>query len=191
ERIAVHRRYGEVLEGDPAAHQELAHHWYAAHDETRALSAAWRAAADAGQSLAYAEQLRMLTRVLELWDRAGDAAASLGPSRADVMEQAVAAADQAGEHERGEALATAALGEVGPGQDPVRAARLLQRRSRMRRHLGRDGDLADLRDAVRLVPVGHPAHASFLAGLSSRLMDIPLPEEARAVAGEALALARR
>src|SRR5262249_26414095 len=77
ERIAVHRRYGEVLEGDPAAHQELAHHWYAAHDETRALSAAWRAAADAGQSLAYAEQLRMLTRVLELWDRAGDAAASL------------------------------------------------------------------------------------------------------------------
>ncbi len=196
ERIVVHNRYGAVLDGDGAAHdgaahRELAHHWYAARDAPRALAAAWRAAAEAERALAYTEQLHMLDRILELWNQVPDAGERTGLDRTAVVEQAVAAADRAGEHERGECLATAALGEIDPGRQPVRAARLLQRRSRMRRHVGCDGDVADLREAVRLVPAGHPARASFLAALSSRLMEIPLAEEAHATAAEALTLARR
>jgi DNA-binding CsgD family transcriptional regulator len=191
ERITLHARYGNVLDNDQAAHRELARHWYAARDAPRALAAAWRAAAEAKRALAYTEQLHMLDRVLELWSKVPDAAERTGLDRTAVVEQAVAAADRAGEHERGECLATAALGGIDPDREPVRAARLLQQRSRMRRHLGCDGDVADLREAVRLVPAGHPARASLLAALSSRLMEVPLAEEAHAAAAQALGLARR
>jgi len=191
ERIALHTRYGEALEGDATALPELAHHWYAAHDGARALAAAWRAAVDAGRSLAYAEQLRMLTRVLELWDAVPDAAERIGADRATVLHGAVGAAHWAGEHERSEVLATAALRAVDQETDPARAAGLLHLRSVARWHLGREDDLTDLREAVRIAPVDDPARAPVLVALASRLMQIPRHDEARAVAEEALALARR
>jgi DNA-binding CsgD family transcriptional regulator len=191
ERVMLHRRYGEVLDGDPAARQELAHHWYAAGDFRRALPAAWRAADDAQRSLAYAEQLGMLTRVLDLWDRTPDAARLIGTDRIDVLEMAVDAADRAGEHRNGEMLATAALDAVSAELDPVRTARLLHTRSVMRWHMGRRDDLADLRDAVSIAPADHPVRAAALAALALRLLMIPRHEEARTVAEEALTVARR
>ena len=68
----LHCRFAEAIGSDPAlvppgrAAAEQAHHWYAAHDLARALASAWQAAAESGQALAYAEQLAMLSRVLEL-----------------------------------------------------------------------------------------------------------------------------
>ena len=47
--------------------------------------------------MAHAEQLRMLDRVLELWDRVPDAAARIGADHARVLEEAVEAAVDAGE----------------------------------------------------------------------------------------------
>jgi DNA-binding CsgD family transcriptional regulator len=190
ERIELHTRYGDALEGDEDALLELAHHRYAAQDRRRALVAACRAADHARRSLAYAEQLRMLRRVLELWDTVPDAATWAGTDRTAVLELAVEAADRAGEHETGEALATAALAALDAQAEPARAARLLHRRSGMRWQLSRENDLTDLREAVRLAPAGQPVRAVVLAALASRLMMIPRHEEARAAAEEALAAAR-
>ena len=76
----LHSRFAQAINADPAlvppgrAAVEQAHHWYAAHDAARALVSAWQAAAEAGRALAYAEQLAMLSRVLELWEQVPDAA---------------------------------------------------------------------------------------------------------------------
>src|SRR5215471_19029042 len=88
ERGQLHGRFAEAIDGDPSlvppgrAAVELAHHWYEAHDLSRALVSAWQAAADSGQALAYAEQLVMLSRVLELWEQVPDAAQRTGADHA-------------------------------------------------------------------------------------------------------------
>jgi DNA-binding CsgD family transcriptional regulator len=194
ERASAHRRYAQALASDPALADnhgaaELAFHWHAAGDAGRALEAAWRAADDAGARLAYAERLDMLERVLELWARVPDAAGSIGCDRPAVLDAAVAAASDSGEHERGMALATAALAEA--EADPVRAARLLTRRAVMFAALGRAGDLDDLNTAVRLAPHDHPVRATALCALAHRLLSVPRSDEAERAAAEALDIARR
>ena len=210
ERAAAHRRYAQALAADKAASQaagkavgkaagqaaELAFHWHAAGDAPQALAAAWRAAGDAGARLAYAERLDMLERVTELWARVPDAARSIGCDRPEVLDAAVAAAVDAGEHERGVALATAALTEAEaalaePGGDPVRTARLLEQRAVMLAGLGRSGDLDDLNQAVRVAPAGHPVRAAVLCTLANRLLAVPRGDEAEEAAAEALDIARR
>ena len=69
ERAPLHLRYAGILEADPSltspgrAAVESAHHWYASKRRpAMALTAAWRAAAEALASLAYAERLHMLLR---------------------------------------------------------------------------------------------------------------------------------
>ncbi len=105
---------------------EEAHHWYHAHDTTWALISAWQAAAVAEHALAHAEQLALLTRVLELWDKVPDAADRIGASHLAVLERATAAADEAEENERGIAFASAALKEIDPAAEPARTALLLE-----------------------------------------------------------------
>jgi DNA-binding CsgD family transcriptional regulator len=195
ERVRTHLRFAEALEANPAlapdgrAAAELAHHWYAARDLPHALNAAWRAAAEAEASLAYSEQLHMLSRVLEIWPLVNAAADRVGSSRLGVLERAAHAAWLAGEPELGVTLATSALSEL--DDQPARAARMLELRSSMRQALGRDGDLEDLREAIRLVPVDDPSRARVLAALAARLLDVPQHDEAQLVAEEALELARR
>nr|WP_221354602.1 AAA family ATPase [Streptomyces sp. REN17] len=76
ERARLHRRYAEALEADPSLvpaeehAARLAGHWYHAHDAAKALPAVLDAAAAARRRHAYAEQLRLLERAMELWDRA-------------------------------------------------------------------------------------------------------------------------
>src|SRR5690606_33130404 len=74
----LHARYAEVLDRKPElmlrGAAAAAHHWYAAHEQERAFSAYLRAAAEARDSYAHAETLRMLERVLELWHRMPDPA---------------------------------------------------------------------------------------------------------------------
>ncbi|MFG1699409.1 AAA family ATPase [Nonomuraea sp. NPDC049309] len=166
ERIRLHTRYAEALERDlsilpaPRGAIELAHHWHLAHDSTWALVSAWRAAAAARKSTAYDEQLRMLSRVLELWDQVPDAAERIGADRLDVLRQTAVVAHLAGEFERAIALAGAALDDLArdPGleADPVRAVTLLRQRGHARYDLGRPGFLDDLRRAAELVPDDRP-----------------------------------
>lgn len=107
ERTRLHTRFAEALERDlailpaPRGAIELAHHWHAAHDALWALVSAWRAAAVARKSAAYGEQLRMLDRVLELWERVPDAAERIETDHADVMRQTITVAHLAGEFEHG------------------------------------------------------------------------------------------
>src|SRR5262249_40871146 len=95
ERGQVHSRFAEVIAADPAlvmpgrAAAEQAWHWSAAHDAPRALVSAWQAAGQADRSLAYAEQLAMLSRVLELGEQVPDATGRTGADHVAVLEEAV------------------------------------------------------------------------------------------------------
>ena len=107
---------------------EMAHHWHSAHDSVWALIGAWQAAAQAGRAVAPAERLSLLARVLELWDQVPDAAERIGADHVRVLEEATCAAQEAGEFERGIALASSALKELDPAAEPIRVAQLLETR---------------------------------------------------------------
>ena len=166
---------------------ELAFHWHAAGDAGRALEAAWQAADDPGARLAYAERLDMLERVIELWAQVPDAARRIGCGRPAVLDAAVAAAVEAGEDERGVALATAALAEA--EGDPVRTAWLLWQRAMMLAGLGRVG-LDDLDAAVRIAPPGHLGRAAILCARANRWLMDSRSDEAEEAAAEALDIGR-
>jgi ATP/maltotriose-dependent transcriptional regulator MalT len=197
-KTRLHARLAETLAGDPSlvppgrAVIEQAHHWYAAHDIPRALASAWQAAAAAGRSLAYAEKLAMLARILDLWDKLPDAAQVVEASHVSVLEAAAAAASAAGEDERGIGFATAALNEIDAAEEPVRAALMLKTRAELRLHLGLAEGIDDLRQALRLVPAGAPgaARGQVLSWLATWLSALG-GSEARAAAEEALQLSRQ
>ena len=198
ERTRLHTRFAEAIGSDPRlvgpgrAATEQAYHWYHAHDIACALISAWHAADDARRVLASAEQLNLLSRVLELWDQVPDAAQRIGASHLAVLEQAAEAAEDAEDNERGIAYAAAALREVDAHAEPERSARLLQTRGHLKCHLGRDDGYADLRAALELVPAERAgaARAGVLLTLAGHLPD-PHGPEARAATEEALALAQR
>jgi DNA-binding CsgD family transcriptional regulator/tetratricopeptide (TPR) repeat protein len=198
ERTRLHTRFAEALGSDAALVApgrgliEQAHHWYHAHDTGWALVSAWQAAAAAGHALAHAEQLTLLARVLELWDKVPDAAERIGASQLDVLEQAAAAAEGAEEPERGIAFASAALKEIDPAAEPVRAALLLETRATLGKLSGRGDPAMDLRAALELVPagLGDAARARVLV-TEARYLAEPHGPEGRIAAEEALTLAQR
>ena len=198
DRTRLHTRFAEALLADtglvPAGRAviEQAHHWYAAHDTTMALVSGWRAAGQAGRALAHAEQLTLLARVLELWDKVPDAEQRIRASQLTVLEHAAGVAKTAGEYQRGAAFASAALTEIDPAAEPVRAALLLETRALLRRRSGADDVLADMQAALDLVPAGvaDAARARVLVGIAS-LARRPGGSRASEAAGEALALARQ
>jgi ATP/maltotriose-dependent transcriptional regulator MalT len=161
----LHSRFAEAIAADPAlvppgrAAAEQAYHWYAAHDTARALTSAWAAAAEFGHALAHAEQLAMLSRVLELWDQVPGAGQRIGTSRLAVLEAAIRVAELAGEYDRGVMLAKAGLMEIDIDAEPVRAALLYEARGNLNYLLGRPGYSDDLRTAARLVPADPPTPA--------------------------------
>ncbi len=111
EHTRLHHRFAGALAADPslalpgrAAFQQ-AEHWHHAHDPARELTGAWAAAAEAGRLLACAEQLAMLTRVLELWPCVPAASDLTGAAQGDVQRQAAAAAQAAGHLHLSTALA--------------------------------------------------------------------------------------
>ncbi|MCP2307690.1 helix-turn-helix transcriptional regulator [Kitasatospora paracochleata] len=154
ERHRINRRYATVLEAAPdlvrreACAARLANYWYCAHDPERALPAALEAAGQARRRNAFAEQLRMLERVLDLWDQVaeevraapvrpadraetypscgcpGDAhdPSCSGLQLVDVLAEAVVAARNSGDWDRALALVRRALELVDEEQHPMRAA---------------------------------------------------------------------
>jgi DNA-binding CsgD family transcriptional regulator len=195
ERIGLHVRYAGALAEDPALRPgrralSLAHHWFAAHDITRALVSAWDAVAETRAGLAYAEALRMASRVLELWERVPDAAALIGASRGEVLQEAVDLASLSGEAKLGIRLATAALEEV---TDPERAAYLLRRRGTLAMELGRNDGMDDLRAAADRAPADPPnaERARALAALAMQFGSVrAMDGVADQIIKEGLAIAR-
>ncbi|MFC5748663.1 helix-turn-helix transcriptional regulator [Actinomadura rugatobispora] len=200
EHTRLHTRYAQALEGEPGLVParrlwvELSHHWLSAHDATWALVSAWRAAGEARKALAYAEQLAMLWRVLELWERVPDAPDRIGAAHLDVLEQAAIAADLAGEFDRGIKLATSALKATGTGEGtgPRRAA-LLELRGRMRHQMALPGFVEDLQEAVRCIPPDPPTElrARTLSTLATYVRLTTDIEVARRAAAESLEIAQR
>ena len=198
ELARLHARYAAAIEADPhlvaagRAPAELAHHWYAAHDNPRALTAA-RIAADAAHGrYAYAEQARLLERVLELWEQVDDAQEVLGIDHLALIEETLAAAYSAGDYHRALSLTRVGLDEVDEDAEPSRAARLLERRGKLLGHVGESDGLAELRRAYELAvrQTDDPGRAGLLADVAyhiSRLDPVEgakLAEEARRVADE-------
>ncbi|RZU77351.1 putative ATPase [Micromonospora kangleipakensis] len=198
EHARLHARYAAAIEAQPhlvaagRAPAEIAHHWYAAHDHPRALVAARAAACAAADRYAYAEQSRLLERVLELWELVPDAADRLGMDHLRVLEETLSAATTAGDSSRAVTLTRAALAEVDTAAEPLRAARLLDRRGRLLALLGKSDGTAELREAHRLaagVPDG-PERVGLLADIAAHLAKID-PAQAASVAAEAMAAAER
>jgi predicted ATPase/DNA-binding CsgD family transcriptional regulator len=193
----LHSRFAEAIDAAPGlvppgrAAVEMAHHWHSAHDSVWALIAAWQAAAQAGRAVAAAERLSLLARVLELWDQVPDAAERIGADHALVLEEAVSAAYDVGDFERGIALATSALKELDPATEPVRVAELLRNRSHFRTKLGRKDFGQDLEVALAYVPadVAPATRVDILLALARCAPHLVNKE--RSYAEEALAVARQ
>jgi predicted ATPase/DNA-binding CsgD family transcriptional regulator len=190
----LHGRFAEAIDDDPSlvppgrAAIEMAHHWHSAHDSVWALIGAWRAAAQAGRAVAPAERLSLLARVLELWDQVPDAAERIGADHARVLEEATSAAQEAGEFERGVALANSALAELDPAAEPVRVAQLLETRGHFKKNLGRKEYLDDFSAALEIVP--HDARAARISILLAAARCVAVAAMERCYAEEALSLAR-
>ncbi|MFE0463275.1 AAA family ATPase [Kitasatospora sp. NPDC058965] len=183
ERTRINRRFATVLEADPAlVHGDerparLANYWYHAHDPARALPTALEAARAARRRNAFAEQLSLLERAIELWDevpddtlrdtlRPHDWAETYPPCccdpgscdpdcdrlrLVDVLAEAVVAARRSGDRDRGLSLAKRALKLVDEAENPLRAAWFRMNRARMLGHLNRRGGDEELGHALRLV----------------------------------------
>ncbi len=198
EHAAVHTRFARAIDEDPAlvppgrADIEKAHHWYSAHNTTGALAGSWRASVQASNAVAHAERLMLLDRVLELWEQVPDAAAQIGADHVRVLEEAAAAAKDAGEHQRGLAFAELALAELdeasraGPGRPAAAGAVRVPEGGRPVPDRG-----ADLHRALALVPEGvsPSARTELLLAAAHCGIDTDGPQY-RAWAVDALRLAR-
>ncbi|MFE9373736.1 ATP-binding protein [Streptomyces sp. NPDC006711] len=182
ERARLHARYAQALRahGAPA---ELAAHARAAGDRALALSATHLAAGQAHRSYAYAEQVRLLGVVLDLWDPE----VQLGADRIDVLTDAAEACMLSGDYALGIEYADAALAAVDERHEPERTALLLEHRGRLRHRLGGTGT-ADWERALDLLPPGGLQRGRLLGVLAMGLL--PEIERARAPFDEALAIGR-
>jgi len=197
EHAAVHTRFARAIDADPAlvpqgrADIEKSHHWYSAHNTTGALAGSWRASVQASNAVAHAERLMLLDRVLELWEQVPDASAQIGADHVRVLEEAAAAAGDAGEPHRGLAFVELALTELDEATEPVRFALLLRRRFSFRKDLGLARSEADLRRGLALVPedVSQSARTELLLAVGHCGIDTDGPQY-RVWAADALRLAR-
>jgi DNA-binding NarL/FixJ family response regulator len=197
EHSQVHTRFALAIGAEPAlvsdgrAEIEKAHHWYRAHNTPEALTGAWQASVQASRTVAHAERLALLARVLDLWDQVPDAAKRIGADHVRVLEEAVMASRDAGMEQRGLAFAESALAELDSDAAPVRVAMLLRQRHIIRRDLGLPGGMEDLDRALCLVPeeVSGRERIELLLVAAGCNGDPPGPQY-RAWAEEALRLAR-
>jgi predicted ATPase/DNA-binding CsgD family transcriptional regulator len=196
EHTRLHARYAAAIEARPElvgaerAPSEIAHHWYQAHDHSHALTAALPAAAAAQQRYAYAEQSRLLDRVLALWDQVPDAAERTKMSYVDVLGAALAAAVEAGNHARALGLNKAALAEIDPQASPLRAAQLLVGQAKLLCQLGKSDGVSATQRAYHLSTLVEDGaqRAQLLADVAFQLSMSDLEEGGR-IALEAAALA--
>ncbi|MFE4309565.1 MULTISPECIES: AAA family ATPase [unclassified Streptomyces] len=194
ERSRLNRRYAEALEADPGLVRaderanRLATYWYHAHDPSKALPAVLSASVATRKRHAYAEQLRLLERAMELWDEApAEIRGSLRPmdyaeaypacgcdpetaalSYLDLLAEAAVAARLSGDRERALKIGKTALrllDEADPG-DPLRAAWFWTERARLQSNLGRGDGWEEIARAQELVKGLPPSavHAVVLVG---------------------------
>ncbi|GGU44709.1 helix-turn-helix transcriptional regulator [Streptomyces albospinus] len=191
ERTRLNRRYAEALEADRSLVRpdvcatRLASYWYKAHDAAKALPAVLAASVQARRRHAYAEQLRLLDRALELWDDAppevrqgvrpvdyAEAYPACGCDDAlrflDLLAEIAVAARLSGDSERAFTITKRALRALRNENDPLRTAWFLVQRSRLCQGTGRGNGWEDLGRAQELVRGLPPSsvHAAVLAAVA-------------------------
>ncbi|WP_316526149.1 helix-turn-helix transcriptional regulator [Kitasatospora brasiliensis] len=212
ERHRINRKFALAVEARPqlvpadALAARLANYWYHAHDPARALPTALDAARAARRRNAFAEQLGMLERALELWDQVseevlahtlrpydwaetyppGSCDEQGGPGEdsgriqlVDVLAEAVVAARRCGDRERGLSLAKRGIRLVDEAEHPVRAAWFRINRARMLGNLRRSGDDEEIAHAHRLVEHLPPSAVQaevFALSANSAMLKNPGPE---------------
>ncbi|WP_426513550.1 helix-turn-helix transcriptional regulator [Dactylosporangium sp. McL0621] len=196
ERVRLHTAYGEALSHDPKLLDDdrgvaatLAHHWYAALDLPRALSASVQAGRQAGAGYTPAEALRHLERALQIWPRVPDAAECAGLDWTHLSLLAAEAAWGAGESGRALSIVDQVLTDSGLVTDPLRRAQVIERRANVLRTLGRDEEAAgQLREALALLPAQPmtTTHAVVLASLANSLMRIDEVRQGQEIARSAV-----
>ncbi|MGC0329363.1 ATP/maltotriose-dependent transcriptional regulator MalT [Streptomyces sp. SAI-170] len=217
ERARLNRRYAEALEADPTLVPadervtRLASYWYHAHDAAKALPAVLDASASARRRHAYAEQLRLLERAMELWDSAPeDTRAALrladyteaycgcDPATTtlrylDLLAEAAVAGRLCGERERALKITKRALNLLdGDPDDALRAAWFWTQRSTLVQSLGRgDGhhELSTAQELLRGLPPSE-VHAEVLGSVAGWAMLHEPGPEALAAAERAVEYAR-
>ena len=173
---------------------EIAHHWYAAHDHPTALAAA-RDAAEAAQPAATRTPSRpgCWNGCWSCGSRCRTPPSVLGIDHLALLEETLAAAYSAGDYHRALSLTRAALAEVDADAEPLRAARLLDRRGKLLGHARqerRPGGAAagvragrSARPTTRRGPACWPTWPTTSAG-STGSRARSSPQEARRVADE-------
>ncbi|MEE1814378.1 AAA family ATPase [Streptomyces sp. SP18ES09] len=219
ERSRLNRRYAEALEADPGLvrpHERttrLATYWYHAHAPEKALPAVLQASVETRKRHAYAEQLRLLERAMELWDKVpaetrdsvrpidyADAYPACGcdPETSslrylDLLAEAAVAARLSGERERAAKICRTALRILDEAEnDPLRAAWFWTEMARLQSNLGRGDGWPEIARAQELVKGLPPSavHATVLVGAAGwGMLRNPGPE-AIAAAERAVEYAR-
>ena len=193
----LHAALATAIEADPrlafrSAAAELAHHWEAAQDRPRALSASLAAAREAEAVAGIAEARRHVERVLQLWPQVDDAAERTGLERGAVTQWAAELSHLVGDPGRAVALQKQALAEEADS-DPARQAMLFERLGRFRWTAGDSpGAEAAHADAIRLMPDEPPSaeRARVLSGYSQFLMLNLRSDESNHYGRQALDMAR-
>ncbi|MEV6109057.1 AAA family ATPase [Streptomyces sp. NPDC051940] len=221
ERPRINRRYGEALEADPSLVRpeelpaRLAGYWHRAGDAAKALPAALQASREAGRRHAFAEQLVMLERVLDLFDRVPAAdlpdladlpgkgyteaypalpgAREPGRRYLDLLAEAAVAARMDDDVERAGSVARRALRIVDDKRDPELAAWFWLELSWHHVNAGRGDVRHELARARELVADRPPSSvkADVLATASVWRMLLSPDEEAVRLGEEAVELARQ
>ncbi|WP_123455526.1 helix-turn-helix transcriptional regulator [Streptomyces sp. PanSC19] len=219
ERSRLNRRYAEALEADPGLvrpHERttrLATYWYHAHAPEKALPVVLRASVETRKRHAYAEQLSLLERAMELWDKVpAETRESLRPidyadaypacgcdpettslRYLDLLAEAAVAARLSGERERAVKICRTALRILDDVEnDPLRAAWFWTEMSRLQSNLGRGDGWPEIARAQELVKGLPPSavHATVLVGAAGwGMLRNPGPE-ALAAAERAVEYAR-
>ena len=201
ERIRWHAAYATALEATPRlgdaspsrAAAELANHWLRAGEERRALPALVAAARSAQAAFAQAEAFGALDKALAIIDVTPEAIDDLDIGLLDLTRMAAEAAQASGDFARAVELWERAVLLIDPAEDPV-AAGLLHARTGEAYWLIGDGEsfTRHRRRAVELVPADPPSAARswVLSRLASALVMMPRSDEARALAEEAVTVAR-
>ena len=137
ERRGLHAAYARAIEARPtgggAAEAsrlvELAHHWTAAHDPTRALGAAIQAGDASRAVYAYAEAARQYERAIEIWGVVPASDRPLDRDLGDLYDAASAAATLVGDAARAVNLARRAIEivDAADGSDGDRERRAMAR----------------------------------------------------------------
>lgn len=131
ERADLHRAFARALErgledrNDPVMLAEIADHYFKAHEQSTALVSALAAADAELASFAFPEAASHYGRVLELWKRAPDAAASTGIHEIDVLERAGRASHLASDGRRAVTFLQRAVERAAEDAGPAQQARLL------------------------------------------------------------------